>query len=83
MSTFLAVTGFSLAATALLVAGMSLTLIIKGHHIKSDISTNPDMQRLGIKCPVREAREMLGEESCADGACSGACSSCDIHSAQE
>ena len=47
-------------AVALLVVGLSLTLMIKGHHIDSEISTNKDMQRLGIKCAVQETREADG-----------------------
>lgn len=63
---------------ALFVVGMSLTLIFKGHDIDGDISTNENMRRLGIKCPVREAREDMQGEDCSDFGCSGACSSCDI-----
>ena len=43
----------ALGAVGLFVVGMSLTLMIKGHHIDSEISTNKDMQRLGIRCAVR------------------------------
>lgn len=63
---------------ALFVVGMSLTLIFKGHDIDGDISTNENMRRLGIKCPVREAREDMQGEDCSDFGCSGTCSSCDI-----
>ncbi|MCH5331302.1 MAG: hypothetical protein J1E33_02715 [Alistipes sp.] len=68
----------STAAVGLFVIALSLTLMIKGHHIESDISTNPNMRRLGIKCPVREARENMHGDDCDDPICSGACSSCDI-----
>ena len=47
----------AVAAVGLFVLGMSLTLMIKGHHIDSEISTNKNMQRLGIKCAVQETRE--------------------------
>ena len=46
----------AIAAVAFFVVGMSLTLMIKGHHIDSEISTNKEMQRLGIKCAVQETR---------------------------
>ncbi len=70
-------------AVALLVVGLSLTLMIKGHHIDSEISTNKDMQRLGIKCAVQETREADGTADCsASGSalpgCSGNCGACDI-----
>ena len=74
----------SVAAVGLFVGGLSLTLIFKGRHIDSEISTNPHMQRLGIKCAVQEAREAdgaacSGEEPAGGPAgCAGNCSSCDI-----
>lgn len=57
--------------------GLSLTQIFKGHDIDSEIATNKNMQRLGIKCAVQESREDIGTD-CADIGCSGNCSSCDI-----
>lgn len=82
MPTWLIVFLFALGAVALFVVGMSLTLMIKGHHIDSEISTNRNMQRLGIKCAVHETREADGAADCSDGSplsgCSGNCSACDI-----
>lgn len=58
--------------------GLSLTLIFKGHHIKSEISENENMQKLGIKCAAQQMREeecdlrngALGDHSdCAPGGC--------------
>lgn len=83
MPTWLIVFLFALGAVALFVVGMSLTLMIKGHHIDSEISTNKNMQRLGIKCAVHETREADGSADCADGhpaGCSGNCGACDIES---
>lgn len=73
----------SAAAVALFVIGMSLTLMIKGHHIDSEISTNKNMQRLGIKCAVQETREADGTAECSDSGatlpgCTGNCGACDI-----
>ena len=73
----------AIAAVALFVVGMSLTLMFKGHFIDSEISTNKNMQRLGIKCAVHETREADGSADCADGqpaGCSGNCGACDIES---
>lgn len=56
----------AVAAVGLFVLGMSLTLMIKGHHIDSEISTNKNMQRLGIKCAVQETREEDGTAACSD-----------------
>lgn len=72
----------AIVAVAFFVVGMSLTLMIKGHHIDSEISTNKDMQRLGIKCAVQETREADGTADCSDShslaGCSGNCGACDI-----
>lgn len=78
MSPTLSVILIAMAAVGLFVGGLSLTLMFKGHHFDGDISTNENMRRLGIKCPVREAREDMQGEDCSDFGCSGACSSCDI-----
>ena len=58
MSHTLLVILIAIAVVAFFALAMSLTLIFKGHHIESEISTNPNMQRLGIKCAVRRALEI-------------------------
>ena len=83
MSNTLLVIGIAILAVGFFVLGLSLTLMIKGHHIDSEISTNKDMQRLGIKCAVQETREMDGSASCSENAsplqgCTGNCGACDI-----
>ena len=82
MPTWLIVFLFALGAVALFVVGMSLTLMIKGHNIDSEISTNKNMQRLGIKCAAQEPREEYGTAACSDASplsgCSGNCGACDI-----
>ena len=78
MSGTITVILIAVGAVAFFVLAMSLTLIFKGHHIDSEISTNKDMQRLGIKCAVQETREDMAAESCDDNPCSGNCAGCDI-----
>ncbi len=79
MANWLIVILVAIAAVAFFVVGMSLTLMIKGHHIESEISTNKNMQRLGIKCAVQETREDMAAEDCEeDSLCSGNCAGCDI-----
>ncbi|MBQ7855963.1 MAG: hypothetical protein IJ348_02460 [Alistipes sp.] len=69
----------AIAAVAFFAVGLSLTLMIKGHHIESEISTNKNMQKLGIKCAVQETREDMASESCEeDSLCTGNCAGCDI-----
>ena len=78
MSTIVTVILIAAGAVGFFVLAMSLTLIFKGHHIDSEISTNKDMQRLGIKCAVQETREDMAAENCDDNPCSGNCAGCDI-----
>ena len=79
MSSVVTVILIAVGAVGFFVLAMSLTLIFKGHHIDSEISTNKDMQRLGIKCAVQETREDMGLNDCdTDSICSGNCAGCDI-----
>lgn len=73
------------AAVALFILGMSITLMVKGHHIESEIGDNPNMQKLGIRCAIRESideeRALRGADACLpDITCPGAsaenCDSC-------
>lgn len=75
--TILIVIGISILCVGFFFLGLSLTQIFKGHDIDSEIATNKNMQRLGIKCAVQESREDTGTD-CADIGCHGNCSSCDI-----
>ncbi len=82
MPTWLIVILCAIGFVGFFVLGLSLTLILKGHHIDSEISTNKDMQRLGIKCAVQETREADGTASCSDDhaltGCTGNCAACDV-----
>lgn len=78
MGSLLTVILIAAGAVGFFVLALSLTLIFKGHHIDSEISTNKDMQRLGIKCAVQETREDMAAENCDDNPCSGNCAGCDI-----
>ncbi len=69
MATWLVVLLFSIGAVLLFVLGMSLTLMLKGHHIDSEIATNRHMRERGITCAAKDARsEQSGD--CADSLCS-------------
>ena len=82
-STILTAIGVSILLVGFFFVGMSLTQIFKGHDIDSEIATNKNMQKLGIKCAVQESREDTGTD-CADIGCHGNCSSCDIdHEAEK
>lgn len=73
----------ALGAVALFILGMSITLMVKGHHIKSEIGENEEMKKRGIKCTAQIMREedaaLRGEkftpgDGCGDANC-GSCSS--------
>ena len=80
-STILIVVLVSIGLVGFFFLGISLTQIFKGHDIDSEIATNKNMQRLGIKCAVQESREDTGTD-CVDLGCHGNCSSCDIDHAE-
>lgn len=87
MPTWLIVILCSVAAVAFFIGGLSLTLMIKGHNIDSEISTNKHMQKLGIKCAVHETREADAGTGCAPdntpAGCTGSCGACDIDHKKE
>lgn len=78
MADWLVIVLVAVVVVGFFVLAMSLTLIFKGHHIESEISTNKDMQRLGIKCAVQETREDMANDDCEKNLCSGNCAGCDI-----
>lgn len=78
MSTTLIVILIAIVLVAFFVLAMSLTLLIKGHNIKSEISENENMRQRGIKCVIQETRELDGESTDSCGDCgTGNCNTCD------
>ena len=79
MPNWLVVILFAIGAVAFFAVALSITLMVKGHHIESEISTNPNMKKLGIKCAVQETREDMAAEDCeSNSVCTGNCAGCDI-----
>ncbi len=81
MSSILVVILISIAILAFFVVALSLTQMIKGHPIQSEISTNPNMKARGIKCAMQQEREAqmeaMGVESCdTNPSCNGECGAC-------
>ncbi|WP_297447582.1 hypothetical protein [uncultured Alistipes sp.] len=69
------------AAVAFFVLGLSLTIIFKGHYMKSEIGDNEHMKARGIDCASRQIRReeeaLRGRASAPGEGCSaGGCSSC-------
>ena len=44
----------ALAAVALLVVGLSITLMRKGHDIQGEVGENPHMRALGLDCALKD-----------------------------
>ncbi|MEG1623017.1 MAG: hypothetical protein RR330_06580 [Alistipes sp.] len=82
MPTWLIVILCAVVALALFVLGMSLTLMLKGHNIDSEISTNKHMQERGIKCAIQEMQEEVNAADCKEAGCTGNCAGCDIEHPQ-
>ncbi len=78
MENYLYVLLISIGAVALFAIGLSITLMIKGHFIDSEISTNKHMRALGIHCAVQETRIDQDGVSCHDLGCHSNCAACDI-----
>lgn len=70
MSDFWIVFLIAAGAIAIFIVAMSLTLLFKGHHIKSEIGDNEAMRKRGIKCVLHEERDLYGgdQEGCGCGA---------------
>lgn len=77
MPTTLLVILIAIGAVVFFMLAMSLTLIFKGHNIKSEISENENMRERGIKCVIQETRELdgAGADDCGIS-CGGDCASC-------
>ncbi|MFI3317988.1 MAG: hypothetical protein SNH88_02240 [Rikenellaceae bacterium] len=83
MANWLIVVLFSIGAVALFMVGMSITLMIKGHFIDSEISTNKHMQERGIVCAVQESRQDEEGANCHDLGCHSNCAACDVEIKEE
>ncbi|MDE7134234.1 MAG: hypothetical protein K2N86_03025 [Rikenellaceae bacterium] len=70
--------------TALLMLGLSITLLRKGHHIQGEVGENDEMKKRGLKCATAEIIEeerALGllpdeESDRCTPSCSNNCSTC-------
>lgn len=71
----------TVGAVALFVGGMSLTLILKGRHIDSEIGDNKHMKKRGITCAaaqIRAEEAALRGEKPTPGCEEPSCSSCSV-----
>lgn len=76
----------AVVAVALLVLGLSITLIRKGRPLQGDVGENDDMKALGLECTTaairRQEAELRGEDTsdknyCCGSDCTTDCITCD------
>lgn len=87
MSSTVLIIIIAIAAVAFFVVGLSLTLIIKGRHMQSEVGENDHMKMRGLKCATQQIREdeaaLRGvplseiEGGCIDGTCGSCTTVCD------
>ncbi len=70
MSHLLMIFLIAVGAVAFFVVGLSLTIMIKGHYMKSEIGDNENMRKRGIKCASQQIRD---EERALRGDIDGMC----------
>lgn len=78
MSNLLTIIVIAVVLVGFFALAMSLTLIFKGHNIKSEIDQNEHMRARGITCTVREAYQTdsaVHPDGC-DSLCGDDCGSC-------
>lgn len=64
---------------AVAYAALGIQIWLKGKFPSTEIESNPNMQKLGIKCAQQEEREKYCNQSTDDNqGCPGQCSGCSI-----
>lgn len=63
----------AVAAVALMIVGLSITLMRKGHNIQGDVGDNDKMKELGLKCALKEELDTHCQNNDAKG---DSCSTC-------
>lgn len=80
MNTTVLVLIIAIIAVGLLVLGLSITIIRKGHYMKSEVGENEEMKKRGLKCASdefrREEAELKGTECDTLTSCGGGCGTC-------
>lgn len=79
-----------LAAILLLllcILGMCIGIIVRGRFPETEVSKNPDMRRLGIKCMHEEEEAIHGRKRPSKTACGGevseACAGCSFYETEK
>lgn len=87
MTTVFLIIAIAAVCVALLMLGLSITLIRKGHHIQGEVGENDEMKKRGLKCATTEILEeerALGllpddDEARCTPACANDCAVCTEH----
>lgn len=73
----------AIIAVAFLFVGLSITLIVKGRNMQSEVGENDEMKKRGLRCAKeqfsREEAELRGDNCNNDVSCGGSCGSCTDH----
>lgn len=87
MSPTLLVIIIAIVMVALLVLGLSITLIRKGRYMQSEVGENDEMKKRGLKCASdefrREEAELTGTECDTLTSCGGSCGTCSDKSTEK
>lgn len=69
----------AIIAVGFFMLGLSITLMVKGRNLQSEVGENDDMKRLGIKCTSQQIMEdeaMLTGKTIDIGNCDVTCGTC-------
>lgn len=87
MSPTLLVILIAIVVIGLMVLGLSITILRKGHYMQSEVGENEEMKKRGLKCASdefrREEAEINGTECDTFTSCSGGCGTCSDKSAEK
>lgn len=87
MSPTLLVILIAVVSVALLVLGLSITIIRKGRYMQSEVGENDEMKKRGLKCASEEFRkeeaELMGTECDPLTSCGGSCGTCSDKTAEK
>lgn len=87
MSPTLLVILVAIVVVGLLVLGLSITILRKGHYMQSEVGENEEMKKRGLKCASEEFRkeeaELSGTECDTLTSCGGSCGTCSDKSAEK
>lgn len=81
MNTTILTVIIAIVAVGFIMVALSLTLILKGRHMQTEVGENDEMKKRGLKCATQQIMEeeaAITGKSCEDSGCSfGSCATCE------